>query len=54
MSLEELARCNTKIKGKFVIKNNSGDINIGTCSLLLQNLVVFTGQLTNEPSYGQF
>ena len=49
--------CNNKYRGNVTIDSNNGEINVGTSNGCtggnyhgLQNLVVFTGKLTNEPS----
>ena len=59
MSLLQQLRgsCNNSYRGNVNIGSNKGEINIGTSNGCtggnyhgLQNLVVFTGKLTNEPS----
>ena len=59
MSLLQQLRgsCNNRYSGNVTITSNDGDANVGTsdgCSGRnyhgLQNLVVFTGKLTNEPT----
>ena len=56
--LQQLAgNCNNSYSGNVTIGSNHGEINVGTSNGCsggnyhgLQNLVVFTGKLTNEPS----
>ena len=56
--LQQLAgNCNNSYSGNVTIGSNHGEINVGTSNGCsggdyhgLQNLVVFTGKLTNSPS----